>query len=259
MSCPTPSDIVCPTPPIFRGETWYVLCHWMAQECHAWQVYFSAVTLLLRQTKATGGKVEIDYFGVSPRYFSGGEVIAGGQVRRGGIDGNPFYTGTEAQDAMVCDSPTGRDDLDAGSGHSHSGRSATTGPTGAATHTLDPPHRSPLRPSAGEHTFILWNTRSRNISRKSKRENALSRPYPVCNLPDPLTPLCVTKCSEFSLLYDKSLSTTKPRLYITTLELSCKSYALGAVYLDLSLPFSSMEPWYFLDQLSASWGLVNDG
>ena len=74
-----------------------------------------------------------------------------------------------------------------------------------------------------------------------------------------LTPLCVTKCSKISLLYDKPLSTAKPRLYITTLQLLCKSYAVGAGYLDLSLPFSSMEPWYFLDQLSASWGLVNDG
>ena len=39
--------------------------------------------------------------------------------------------------------------------------------------------------------------------------------------------LCVTKCREFLLLGDKPLSTTKPRLYITTLELLCKSYALG--------------------------------
>ena len=70
----------------------------------------------------------------------------------------------------------------------------------------------------------------------------------------------VTKCSEISLLYDKPLSTTKPRLYITSrLQLLCKSYALGGTYLDLSLPFSSIEPWYFLDQFSASLGLVNDG
>jgi hypothetical protein len=82
----------------------------MRRECHAWQLYFSAVTLLLRQTKATGGKVEIDYFGISLRYISGGEAIAGGQVRRGGIYGNSFYTGTEAQDAMVYDGPTARDD-----------------------------------------------------------------------------------------------------------------------------------------------------
>ena len=41
--------------------------------------------------------------------------------------------------------------------------------------------------------------------------------------------LCVTKCREFLLLGDKPLSTTKPRLYITTLELLCKSYAVGAV------------------------------
>ena len=38
----------------------------------------------------------------------------------------------------------------------------------------------------------------------------------------------VTKCSEISLLSDKPLSTTKPRLYITSrLQLLCKSYALG--------------------------------
>jgi len=228
----------------------------MRRECHAWQVYFSAVTLLPRQTKAICGKVEIDFFGVPLRYFSGGEALAGGQVRRGGLDGNSFYTGTEAQDAMVCDGPAGRDDLYAGSGHSHSGRSATTGPTDAAAHTLDPPHRSPSPPSAGGHTTILWNTRSRNFSTKCKRENALSRPYPVCNLPDPLTPLCVTKCSEISLLYDKPLSTTKPRLYITTLELLCKSYALGAVYLDLGLPFLSagMLP---LTVAGRRWGLTS--
>jgi len=166
--------MICPTPPIFRGETWYVLCGQTGPEYHQTQVYFSAVTLLIRQTKATGGKVKIDYFGVPLRHFSGGEAIAGGQVRRGGIDGNPFYTGTEAQDAIVYDSPTGRDDLYAGSGHSHSGRSATTGPTDAAAHTLDPPHRSPSPPSAGGHTFILWNTPSQKISTKSKRENALS-------------------------------------------------------------------------------------
>jgi len=108
--CPIPSDMICPTPLIFGGETWDVLCHWMRRECHAWQLYFSAVTLLPRQTKAICGKVEIDYFGVSLRHFSGGEALAGGQVRRGGLDGKSFYTGTEAQDAMVCDGPTGRDD-----------------------------------------------------------------------------------------------------------------------------------------------------
>jgi len=127
--------MICPTPPIFRGETWYVLCGQTGPEYHQTQVYFSAVTLLIRQTKATGGKVKIDYFGVPLRHFSGGEAIAGGQVRRGGIDGNPFYTGTEAQDAIVYDGPTGRDDLYAGSGHSHSGRSATTARQ-AQRHTL---------------------------------------------------------------------------------------------------------------------------
>ena len=57
-----------------------------------------------------GGKVEIDYFGVSPRLISGGEAIAGGQVRRGGFDGNSFYTGTEAQRCMVYDGPAAGDD-----------------------------------------------------------------------------------------------------------------------------------------------------
>jgi hypothetical protein len=171
--------MICPTPPIFGGETWDVLCGQMVRECHATQVYFSAVTLLLWQTKAIGGKVEIDCFGVSLRYISGGEAIAGGQVRMGGLDVNSLCAGTEAQECMVCVGPAGRDDGEAGSGHSHSGRSATTGPTDAAAHTLAPPHRSTLPPSAGGHTFILWNTRSRNFSTKSKRDNALSRPYPA--------------------------------------------------------------------------------
>ena len=164
--CPTPSDMICPTPPIFGGETWDVLCGQMAREYHQTQVYFSAVVLLVRQTKATGGKVEIDYFGVPSRYISGGEAIAGRQVRRGGLDVNSLYAGTEAQDAMVYDGPTGRDDEEARSGHSQAGRNATTGPTGAATHALDPPHRSTLPPSAGDDTFILWNTPSRKFCGK---------------------------------------------------------------------------------------------
>ena len=158
--------MICPTPLIFRGETWDVLCGQMRRECHTTQVYFSAVTLLPRQTKATGGKVEIDYFGVSLRYISGGEAIAGGQVRRSGLDVNSLCAGTEAQGWVVCAGPTRQDDWDAGSGHSHSGRSATTGPTDAVTHTVDPPHRSTLRPSAGDDTFILWNTRSRKFCAK---------------------------------------------------------------------------------------------
>jgi hypothetical protein len=86
MSCPTPSDMICPTPLIFGGETWDVLCHWMRREYHQTQVYFFAVVLLLRQTKAMGGNVEIDCFGVSLRYTPRGEV-KGGAVHRWGVGG----------------------------------------------------------------------------------------------------------------------------------------------------------------------------
>ncbi len=145
MSCPIPSDMICPTPPIFRGETWDVLCGQTGPEYHQTQVYFSAVTLLPRQTKAIGGNVEIDYFGISLRHFSGGEALTGGQVRRGGLDVNSLYAGTEAQDAMVYDGPTGRDDLYAGSPHATKGTDATTARQ-AQRHTLwthptgPPPH-----------------------------------------------------------------------------------------------------------------------
>jgi hypothetical protein len=141
MICPIPSDMICPTPPIFRGETWDVLCGQMAREYHQTQLYFSAVTLLPRQTKAMGGKVEIDYFGVSLRYFSGGEALAGGQVRRGGLDGNSFYTGTEAQDAMVYDGPTGRNDGWCGVASCHQGNRRHHGP-----HRRSSAHSGPTPP-----------------------------------------------------------------------------------------------------------------
>jgi hypothetical protein len=173
--------MICPTPPIFGGETWYVLYGQTARERHTTQVYFSAVTLLLRQTKATDGKVEIDYFGVPLRYISSGEAIAGGQVRRSGLDVNPLCAGTEAQDAMVYDGPVGRDDGEAGSGHSHSGRRATTGPTDTVTHTVDPPHRSTSHPRLADIPRSCETPDLENFVRKCNPSTDLFKPRPSFN------------------------------------------------------------------------------
>ena len=225
------------------------------------QVYFSAVMLLIRRTNATGGNVERGCFGVCLRYTARGGAGWRGAGRRGGVEGARAQGGGEGRDAMVYMGRGRGDDGEAGSGHVGSGRNAPTDRAGAGTGILDPPHRSPSHLLAGDHTFILWNTPSRNISRKSKRENALSvlcasnvlfsihngglciAGFTQGTFRAESSDHCVringrihniavfvTKCSELSLLGDKPLSLPKPRLYITTLKLLCKSYALGRLF-----------------------------
>jgi hypothetical protein len=148
MSCPIPSDMICPTPPIFRGETWDVLCGQMAREYHQTQLYFFAVTLLPRQTKAIGGNVEGYCFGVSLRYTPRGEA-RGGAVRRWGGGGPRGRGGAGAGGwGAVCAGPAGRDDGEAGPGHGCSGRNAPTARQTQQhtfwTHPTGPPSHPPL-------------------------------------------------------------------------------------------------------------------
>jgi len=199
--------MICPTPPIFRGETWDVLCHWMRRECHAWQVYFSAVTLLPQQTRAIGGNVEGYCFGVPLRYTPRGKARGG--VVRGWGGGGPRWQGRAGagREEAVCVGPTGRDDGEAGRGHGCSGRNATTARQTQQhtfwTHPTGPPSNLPL-------ATIPLSCGTPDLEIFLQKVNEIMHYHA-------LTPLCVTKCSEFSLLYDKSLSTPEPRLYITTL------------------------------------------
>ena len=91
---------------------------------------------------------------------------------RQGRGGTPWCTWGTGEEMMG-----GR----AGSGHACSEAARPEGHTDAGTHTVAPPHRSTPHLPAGDHTVILWNTRSRKFSRKSKRENALSLPCPAIN------------------------------------------------------------------------------
>jgi hypothetical protein len=96
----------------------------------------------------------------------------------------------------------------------------TAGRHGGTSHTATPPHGSTPHLSAGRGGALgkipCVEIFLQNVNERMRYHS--------------ITPLCVTKYSEFSLLYDKPLSTPKPRLYITTLELLCKSYALGRLF-----------------------------
>jgi hypothetical protein len=74
----------------------------MAREYHQTQVYFSAVVLLLRQTKAMGGNVEGHCFGVSLRSTARGG--GGGEGRREGAGrmGEGQEEGKGGRDGAAC-------------------------------------------------------------------------------------------------------------------------------------------------------------
>jgi len=140
--------MICPTPPIFGGETWDVLCGQTAREYHQTQVYFSAVTLLLRQTKVIGGNVEGHCFGVSLRYTPRGEA-GRGAVRRWGGRGPRGRGGAGAGGwGAVCAGPAGRDDGEAWRGHGAVERarpaSLQTQRHTFWTHPTGPPSHPPL-------------------------------------------------------------------------------------------------------------------
>ena len=140
--------MICPTPPIFVGETWDVLCGQTARGYHQTQVYFSAVVLLLRQTKAIGGNVETHCFGVSLRYTPRGEA-GSGAVRRWGGGGPKGRRGAVAGGwGALCAGPAGRDDGEAERGHgaAKGARPASlqTQRRTLQTHPTGPPSHLPL-------------------------------------------------------------------------------------------------------------------
>ena len=124
--CPTPKDIRCPTPLILLGGTWYVLCPAIERESRMVQVYFSAVMLLLRQTKAMGGNVERGPSGACLRYTARCGGGWGGAGPMGGVEAGRAQGGGEGRDAMVCMGRGGGDDGRAGSGHGGSGERSPT-------------------------------------------------------------------------------------------------------------------------------------